>query len=126
MSVCGQSGLAEDDSVTEEVTPAAATATRDIYKQKPASKVVRVLTVLAYLLSVSLAAILLSVYYICVWRSPELPPEIGEGQASARLGNRTHYQRHHHHKVHIEHVAFPTAKNYGKLIHFSPKLCWFP
>lgn len=72
MSVCGQSGQTEDDSASEEVG-APIRDKPDTYKQKPASKVVRVLTVLAYLLSVSLAAILLSVYYVCVWKSPELP-----------------------------------------------------
>uniref|UniRef100_A0A2A4JLV1 Transmembrane protein INAFM2 n=1 Tax=Heliothis virescens TaxID=7102 RepID=A0A2A4JLV1_HELVI len=92
MSVCGQNGQAEDDSASEEVSPS---ATRDIYKQKPASKVVRVLTVLAYLLSVSLAAILLSVYYVCVWRSPEPPQETG-GEASARRASPLH----HHHQLH--------------------------
>lgn len=85
MSVCGQSGQAEEDSAAEEGMPTPPSATRDIYKQKPASKLVRVLTVLAYLLSVSLAAILLSVYYVCVWRSPELPRELRD--------NGTAYQR---------------------------------
>lgn len=70
MSVCGQNGQGEDDYAPEEM----GASVRDLYKQKPASKVVRVLTVLAYLLSVSLAAILLSVYYVCVWKSPQLPP----------------------------------------------------
>ncbi|KOB75445.1 Uncharacterized protein OBRU01_07886 [Operophtera brumata] len=84
MSVCGQSGQPEEDSGSEEVTAAAA-AVRDLYKKKPVSKVVRVLTVLAYLLSVSLAAILLSVYYVCVWKSPELPPLNDTDPAASRL-----------------------------------------
>ncbi|KPI92265.1 hypothetical protein RR46_13486 [Papilio xuthus] len=46
---------------------------RDMYRPKNVSTVVRVLTVTAYLLSVSMAAILLSVYYVFVWKSPELP-----------------------------------------------------
>lgn len=87
MSVCGQSGQAEEDSGTEEVT-SATSAVRDLYKQKPVSKVVRVLTVLAYLLSVSLAAILLSVYYVCVWKSPELPPLNDTDPATSRLSAR--------------------------------------
>ncbi|CAF4911143.1 unnamed protein product [Pieris macdunnoughi] len=52
------------------------------YREKSASTVVRVLTVFAYLFSVSFAAILLSVYYICVWKSPELIE--AQGQISAR------------------------------------------
>lgn len=87
MSVCGQSGQTEDDSGSEEVT-AATSAVRDLYKKKPVSKVVRVLTVLAYLLSVSLAAILLSVYYVCVWKSPELPPLNDTDPSSSRLSAR--------------------------------------
>ncbi|XP_026314896.1 putative transmembrane protein INAFM2 isoform X2 [Hyposmocoma kahamanoa] len=66
MSVCGQT---DDDSVSEEPPGA---PVREMYEQKAVSKVVRVLTVLAYLLSVSLAAILLSVYYVCVWKPVNL------------------------------------------------------
>ncbi|GJQ66486.1 hypothetical protein Trydic_g4479 [Trypoxylus dichotomus] len=40
----------------------------DLYMEpKPKPKLVRVLTVLAYILSVSMAAILLSVYYVFMW-----------------------------------------------------------
>ncbi|XP_047994590.1 putative transmembrane protein INAFM2 isoform X2 [Leguminivora glycinivorella] len=79
MSVCAQG---EEESASEE--PGA--PLREPYEPKSVSKVVRVLTVLAYLLSVSLAAILLSVYYVCVWKSPELPPlnGTGEGELAAR------------------------------------------
>ncbi|KAJ2953349.1 hypothetical protein O0L34_g939 [Tuta absoluta] len=89
MSVCGQT---EEESGSEEPAGvgAGAAAVRDMYEQKAVSKVVRVLTVLAYLLSVSLAAILLSVYYVCVWQSPKLPlaltNETGE-EASKRIGD---------------------------------------
>lgn len=37
------------------------------FEPKPKPKVIRVLTVLAYILSVSMAAILLSIYYIFMW-----------------------------------------------------------
>ncbi|XP_022817894.1 uncharacterized protein LOC111350508 isoform X1 [Spodoptera litura] len=107
MSVCGQSGQPEEDSASEEV---AATATRDSYKQKPASKLVRVLTVLAYLLSVSLAAILLSVYYVVVWRAPESAGEVGEVSAR-RTGPNTTF--HHHHHYQPVHHAVPTAYTAG-------------
>lgn len=79
---------AEEDSGTEE--PGA--PVRELYETKAVSKVVRVLTVLAYLLSVSLAAILLSVYYVCVWKSPELPAlNETEGGLSARRGDHAEY-----------------------------------
>lgn len=108
MSVC-QSGQPEEDSASEEV---AANATRDSYKQKPASKLVRVLTVLAYLLSVSLAAILLSVYYVVVWRAPEAVAEVGE--VSARhTGPNTTLLHHRHHYQSVHH-AVPTAYTAGE------------
>lgn len=90
MSVCGQT---EDDSVSEEPYPGGAGAAREMHEQKSASKVVRVLTVLAYLLSVSLAAILLSVYYVCVWKSPKLPPlgDAAEGTVSRQRGELAEY-----------------------------------
>ncbi|CAG4954016.1 unnamed protein product [Parnassius apollo] len=69
-------------------------AGRDMYRPKSVSIVVRVLTVMAYLLSVSMAAILLSVYYIWVWKSPELPP-IGEAMLSARRGEHHEYQQYY-------------------------------
>lgn len=37
------------------------------FEPKPPSKLVRVLTVIAYVLSVSMAAILLSLYYVLMW-----------------------------------------------------------
>lgn len=84
MSVCGQT---EEDSASEEMGAPA----REIYEQKAVSKVVRVLTVLAYLLSVSLAAILLSVYYICVWKSPDLPLENDSEEISAQRADPENY-----------------------------------
>lgn len=38
---------------------------------KPKHKLIRVLTVLAYILSVSMAAILLSIYYIFMWHDQQ-------------------------------------------------------
>lgn len=38
---------------------------------KPKPKLIRVLTVLAYILSVSMAAILLSIYYIFMWQDQQ-------------------------------------------------------
>jgi hypothetical protein len=43
-------------------------ATKDkLYEPKKVRKVIRVLTVMAYVLSVSLAAIMLSLYYVFLW-----------------------------------------------------------
>lgn len=44
-----------------------------IFKPKKKPKIIRVLTVFAYVLSVSMAAILLSVYYIFVWKADASP-----------------------------------------------------
>ncbi|GLV39573.1 inaF-D [Carabus blaptoides fortunei] len=43
-----------------------------MYEPKSTPKVIRVLTVIAYVLSVSLAAIMLSLYYILMWNPPDL------------------------------------------------------
>ena len=49
-----------------------AAANGKLYESKKIRKIVRVLTVLAYLLSVSLAAIILSMYYLFLW-DPKIP-----------------------------------------------------
>lgn len=46
----------------------------DLFEPKKTPKAVRVLTVLAYVLSVSMAAILLSLYYLFMWKAN---PHIG-------------------------------------------------
>ncbi|KAK7794762.1 hypothetical protein R5R35_009350 [Gryllus longicercus] len=51
-------------------------------KSKVKGKVIRVLTVLAYVLSVSLAAIMLSLYYVFLW-DPKMPS--GGSAAMGRL-----------------------------------------
>ncbi|CAH2094575.1 unnamed protein product [Euphydryas editha] len=63
---------------------------QDLYREKPSSTAVRVLTVFAYLMSVSLAAILLSVYYICIWKSPVMTKEPNE-MYSSRRGDHSDY-----------------------------------
>lgn len=53
----------EGNEVTEDVAEK-----DDTYNNsKPKQKLIRVLTVLAYILSVSMAAILLSIYYVFMW-----------------------------------------------------------
>jgi hypothetical protein len=44
-----------------------------MYEPKHKKKLVRVLTVIAYVFSVSLAAIMLSVYYVFLWNPRDLP-----------------------------------------------------
>lgn len=56
----------------EDTSSAGASPTRSnpaptLSQPKPQPKIIRVLTVMAYMLSVSMAAILLSIYYIFVW-----------------------------------------------------------
>lgn len=120
MSVCGQSGPTEEDSASEEVGAPVREKT-DIYKQKPASKVVRVLTVLAYLLSVSLVAILLSVYYTCVWKSPELPfsdtPEI-----SARIGNLSDYEQSNQSEPLLNIIGGGNTTINGSIVHSTSNI----
>ncbi|XP_050353977.1 uncharacterized protein LOC126775874 isoform X2 [Nymphalis io] len=83
------SGSAQEDGTSVETGPAPA---QDLYREKPPSTVVRVLTVCAYLLSVSLAAILLSIYYICVWKSPVITKaNEGNEMYSSRRGDQSDY-----------------------------------
>lgn len=49
----------------------------ELFQPKKTPKAVRVLTVLAYVLSVSMAAILLSLYYLFMWKAQ---PHIGAHQ----------------------------------------------
>ncbi|CAK1550510.1 unnamed protein product [Leptosia nina] len=78
----GEEGPVVEEHVVGGLAGVSGAAPGKDYREKSASTVVRVLTVFAYLFSVSFAAILLSVYYICIWRSPELIE--AQGQASAR------------------------------------------
>ncbi|VEN51681.1 unnamed protein product, partial [Callosobruchus maculatus] len=51
-----------------------------LFEPKPTPKIIRVLTVMAYVLSVSMAAILLSIYYIFMWEGkPHLGARVGGG-----------------------------------------------
>lgn len=65
----------EIKNMTSEDIPMAVIKELDLknslYGSKHPQKLVRVLTVIAYLLSVSLAAILLSTWYILTWESPK-------------------------------------------------------
>ncbi|XP_046971713.1 uncharacterized protein LOC124538637 isoform X2 [Vanessa cardui] len=82
------SGSAQEDGTSVETGP---TPAQDLYREKPPSTVVRVLTVCAYLLSVSLAAILLSIYYICVWKSPVITKANENEMYSSRRGDQSDY-----------------------------------
>lgn len=56
--------LAKDDSVEK------------LYESKKNQRTVRVLTVLAYMLTVSLAALILSFYYVFLWRPSDASAKI--------------------------------------------------
>lgn len=59
---------------------------------KPPSKMIRVLTVFAYVLSVSLTAIMLSIYYIFIW---EGKPHLGASVSDyGRNGTDQHDKRY--------------------------------
>ncbi|XP_072929831.1 uncharacterized protein inaF-D isoform X2 [Epargyreus clarus] len=73
-------GAAEDNGPSKEAA------------QKPVSKLVRVLTVLAYLSSVSMAAVLLSIYYLCIWKSPVLSDLDALDAAHQEGGESFNYQ----------------------------------
>ena len=62
---------------------AEAAASGKLYEAKKIRKVFRVLTVIAYVLSVSLAAIILSMYYLFLW-DPKIPTVGKAGRPTAR------------------------------------------
>jgi hypothetical protein len=80
----------EDDSVGSETQQIPndmnySSATKDkLYEPKKKRKVIRVLTVMAYVLSVSLAAIMLSLYYVFLW-DPKIPTVGREGAPMALI-----------------------------------------
>jgi hypothetical protein len=55
-----------------------------LYEPKKKGKVIRVLIVMAYVLSVSLAAIMLSLYYVFLW-DPKIPTAGREGAPMALM-----------------------------------------
>lgn len=63
-----------NSSVTSSVRLANDSTKDRMYEPKHNKKAVRVLTVIAYIFFVSLAAIMLSLYYVFVW-SPPPPPQ---------------------------------------------------
>jgi hypothetical protein len=73
----GSMGSDAQDPNDLKYSTAEAAANGKLYESKKIRKVVRVLTVLAYLLSVSLAAIILSMYYLFLW-DPKIPT-MGQG-----------------------------------------------
>ncbi|KAG8228596.1 hypothetical protein J437_LFUL009301 [Ladona fulva] len=54
-----------------------------LYERKQNKKIVRVLTVMAYVFSVSLAAIMLSLYYVFLWDPRSRPPGIPAHNSTA-------------------------------------------
>lgn len=72
-----QDGASTEDGISSEAKE------NGIYEPKEKPKLIRVLTVLAYMLSVSMAAILLSIYYVFMW------------DAHPHLGSRTQPLRAH-------------------------------
>ena len=49
-----------------------------LYEPKQNKKIVRIFTVILYMFSVSLGAILLSLYYVFLWKNPHTKDIIGK------------------------------------------------
>lgn len=81
------SGHNSGGSVQGSVKFAGDEAKDKMYEPKDKKKAMRVLTVIAYVFSVSLAAIMLSMYYLFLWQPQKstvahvsnTPPECGSG-----------------------------------------------
>lgn len=65
-------------------------AANEVYETNKTSKCVRILTVCAYLICVSLAAIMLSVYYIFLWEPKRHDPS----QSIASHGSGGVHRKH--------------------------------
>jgi hypothetical protein len=55
-------------SAEEKIKLAKGDSSEKLYEQKTNQRTVRVLTVIAYVLTVSMAAIILSAYYVFLWK----------------------------------------------------------
>ncbi|XP_045482054.1 uncharacterized protein LOC123686112 [Harmonia axyridis] len=66
-----------------------------LYESKHKKKLVRVLTVIAYVFFVSLAAIMLSLYYIFIWNCDQKPTTQPYAKAYSRCEN-IHYPGYQH------------------------------
>ncbi|XP_029170413.1 homeobox protein 3 [Nylanderia fulva] len=80
MSKEGSSGEASSPEVQADVSPKDTNA--EIYENRGPKKIIRVVTVIAYLFSVSFVGILLSAYYIFLWDPPN-PRLINRGRLQA-------------------------------------------
>ncbi|ENN77472.1 hypothetical protein D910_07348 [Dendroctonus ponderosae] len=85
-------------SLQEEISEADNSPNGDIFQQKKKPKALRVLTVMAYVLSVSMAAILLSIYYIFMWQGR---PHIGAFGTGAVAHPEYLIQPNNTHESHI-------------------------
>lgn len=74
------------DSIRASVKFAGEEAKDKLYEPKQNQKAVRVLTVIAYVFSVSLAAIMLSTYYTLLWK----PSSANSTQLLHHAGNATY------------------------------------
>lgn len=69
--------MSDEEAAADNIPSPDSSEDNSFYGTKQQSKLIRILTVLAYVLSVSLAAILLSIYYIFMWDGrPQLGPQI--------------------------------------------------
>jgi hypothetical protein len=82
-------GSETQDPNDTKYSSAQAAANEKLYEPKKIRKLVRVLTVTAYVLSVSLAAIILSLYYLFLW-DPKVPSVGKEGISMALTDPEPH------------------------------------
>lgn len=82
-----------DDSSSEPANEAALKAV-EAHEASKTPKIIRVLTVCAYLFTVSVAAIMLSIYYIFLW-DPKIPgAATGDVTNTISGHDNRHFKRH--------------------------------
>lgn len=106
----GESGCQESSSAGG--SPGDAAAVKDlnasIYESKEPKKIVRIITVLAYMFSVSFVAIVLSAYYLFLWEPPN--PRLMHGTAiRLRADPQLNFLR----------VELPSSKHSKEIISFN-------
>lgn len=79
------------ENAEETIDPPPRPSSKDPFSEppKPTSKIIRILTVFVYVLSVSLTAILLSIYYIFLWKGE---PHLGANRQEPPEENINRYE----------------------------------
>lgn len=83
---CSMEDLHTNENAKENDTKQVANSIYDEPKKTP--KLIRVLTVIGYILAVSMAAIMLSLYYVLMWNPPNVTASATGNKPNTTYGKR--------------------------------------